>query len=267
MSQKWKPGVTPSGIPTRLIDASAGDETWILPKGNPGQRLIVRRTDYSPDRSVTLIAPEGWVVNGADSVSLISGALADLEVNYGNSWSGSVSPQSVVSNLNYPDGVTKASVVPRPVRIDVRDHGAVGDGVTDDRAALQAAINAVGAGGGEVCVPAGSYKVTSSLALRSGARIVGSGRGRSRILAAPGISTAVLLGTSGAAVVDVDIVDLCIDGAWGSVTVALAGMQVTNGSRITVERCDLQNLGGPGVLLQGLSGASGTPDSLSLIHI
>jgi hypothetical protein len=48
--------------------------------------------------------------------------------------------------------------------VSVKDFGAVGDGVTDDTAAIQAAITAVGiAGGGMVLFPAGTYKVSSSL--------------------------------------------------------------------------------------------------------
>lgn len=43
--------------------------------------------------------------------------------------------------------------------VSVKDFGAVGDGVTDDSAAIQAALNAVGAStnGGTVVLPAGSY--------------------------------------------------------------------------------------------------------------
>src|SRR3954464_9438355 len=39
-----------------------------------------------------------------------------------------------------------------PVFVDARDHGAVGDGKTDDTAALQAALDSVGAGGGTVLI-------------------------------------------------------------------------------------------------------------------
>jgi len=52
------------------------------------------------------------------------------------------------------------------------DFGAVGDGVTDDTAALQAALTV----GGAIYIPPGVYKVTSTLTLATNAWIVGAGR-------------------------------------------------------------------------------------------
>ena len=49
--------------------------------------------------------------------------------------------------------------------IDVREHGAVGDGVTDDAAAIQAAIDAVGSNGGTVFFPAAIYSIETQIIL------------------------------------------------------------------------------------------------------
>ncbi len=46
--------------------------------------------------------------------------------------------------------------------VNVRDHGAVGNGTTDDTAAIQAAVNSVAGTGGTVLVPAGTYRVIAS---------------------------------------------------------------------------------------------------------
>jgi hypothetical protein len=63
------------------------------------------------------------------------------------------------------------------------DFGAVGDGATDDTAAIQAAIVAAQSltgstlqgGGGIVLLPPGNYKITSTLSITSGCSIVGCG--------------------------------------------------------------------------------------------
>jgi hypothetical protein len=48
--------------------------------------------------------------------------------------------------------------------VSVKDFGAVGDGVADDTAAIQAAVtSAVSAGGGDVFFPGGDYKVTAPI--------------------------------------------------------------------------------------------------------
>jgi polygalacturonase len=60
--------------------------------------------------------------------------------------------------------------------VNVRDFGAVGDGVADDTAAIQAAINAIGASGGYVYLPAGIYRTTSTITITSNkTRIQGQG--------------------------------------------------------------------------------------------
>ena len=51
--------------------------------------------------------------------------------------------------------------------VNARDFGAVGDGVADDTAAIQKAIDAaLASGGGELFIPAGKYRITSTLFLR-----------------------------------------------------------------------------------------------------
>ncbi|MCX4608725.1 right-handed parallel beta-helix repeat-containing protein [Streptomyces mirabilis] len=59
---------------------------------------------------------------------------------------------------------------------NVRELGAVGDGITDDTAAIQAAIDAVStAGGGVVYLPRGTYKLTDALTLKSNVALQGDG--------------------------------------------------------------------------------------------
>ena len=60
--------------------------------------------------------------------------------------------------------------------VSVKDFGAVGDGVTDDTAAIQAAIDAVSAnGGGKVFLPEATYATTTAIKPKSNVHIVGEG--------------------------------------------------------------------------------------------
>jgi len=71
--------------------------------------------------------------------------------------------------------------------IDVWAFGARGDGVADDRAPIQAAIDQVArAGGGTVIIPEGRFLLASALIPRSRVTIRGTDRRRSILQAAPG---------------------------------------------------------------------------------
>jgi len=76
-----------------------------------------------------------------------------------------------------PAAVTRAEHI-----VNVRDHGAVGDGVTNDTAAIRAAIAAVG-GGGIVYAPAGDY-LCGGLVITSGVTLRGDGQGKTTLLMA-----------------------------------------------------------------------------------
>jgi polygalacturonase len=65
---------------------------------------------------------------------------------------------------------------------DVRFYGAKGDGTTNDQAAFQAAVNAVNAiGGGVVYVPAGTYMLTATLAMKEFVTLQGAGRDSTKL--------------------------------------------------------------------------------------
>lgn len=59
---------------------------------------------------------------------------------------------------------------------NVKDYGAKGDSITDDTAALQAALDAVGEGG-TVFMPAGIYKITATIYLKNNTLLQGAGSG------------------------------------------------------------------------------------------
>lgn len=87
----------------------------------------------------------------------------------------------------------------------VKDYGAVGNGTTDDTAALNAAMNAArlsnGRRGGHVIIPAGRYLVSAPINLYGGVSITGEGNwsadtafyNTSAIVAAPGFVGSAIL--------------------------------------------------------------------------
>ena len=66
------------------------------------------------------------------------------------------------------EAITKHIRAPRYFFINVRDYGAVGDGVSDDAPAVQKAINAAAQTGGTVFFPIGKYRIRTILTIPGG---------------------------------------------------------------------------------------------------
>ena len=72
-------------------------------------------------------------------------------------------------------------------QFNVKAHGATGDGETDDKAAIQSAIDAAEVNGGIVFFPPGTYLITDELDIdSSNVSLVGSGAGATTIIMADG---------------------------------------------------------------------------------
>src|SRR5574342_122199 len=82
--------------------------------------------------------------------------------------SGEIQSQPLNDNFSYLDGKINDYGF-----INVKDYGAIGDGITDDTTAIQSALNT----GLVIFFPKGIYKITSTLnILLSGTRVIGSGQ-------------------------------------------------------------------------------------------
>jgi len=98
-------------------------------------------------------------------------------------------------------GVTPVNYAYAP--INVKRYGAIGDGTTDDAAAIQRAIEVcVAQGGGDVIFPPGDYVITSSLDMRGhrAIRLIGEGAPPTGGAGVP--STLTLTTTSGSRLID-----------------------------------------------------------------
>ena len=121
--------------------------------------------------------------------------------------------------------------------ISVKAYGAVGDGVTDDTAAIQAAINACIAFKKSLYVPAGTYMVTG-LAYVSGDQtqinIYGDGRNKSKIKKLSGVSPILTVGNDGEFFhSNYSIRDITFDGAGLSVVC----LRLYNVARASIYSC------------------------------
>ncbi len=65
--------------------------------------------------------------------------------------------------------------------VDVKQFGAVGDGVTDDSGAIQAALAAVAIDGGCVVIPPGNYLISTTMIIADSVALVGTSREACRI--------------------------------------------------------------------------------------
>ena len=106
--------------------------------------------------------------------------------------------------------------------VSVKDFGAVGNGVADDRPAIQAAIDSLVASGGTVYVPDGTYRIGTSggtyggrpygILLKSKVSLVGASVGATIIKAGNALSADVIRSGVGSTLFDVTLSDFTLDG-------------------------------------------------------
>lgn len=117
-----------------------------------------------------------------------------------------------INDLLYHDNVQSGTKLYNRVNdsISVKDYGAKGDGVTDDTAAIQAALNSLSLTGGTVIIPASTsnYLFSSTLLVPFGVRLVGHGK-FSTIIRYTGNSAAV--STTGTTINTIQLENLTVD--------------------------------------------------------
>lgn len=137
-------------------------------------------------------------------------------------------------------------------RYNIRDYGALGDGITDDSTAIQSAIDAVSAaGGGNVYCPPGNYKC--NVILKSGVFLLGTIGGYGYLASNPitqtqfiANATGVVIDTPASSVKDCGIIGVNIEGL-GSRT-PCKGIRFQNVSGGVVKQVHVNNCADEAIL-------------------
>ncbi len=120
-----------------------------------------------------------------------------------NEWANVDKIDAAVGPEHNTDGTHKTihadDVITKGPWVDVRAFGAVGDGVADDAAAIQAAIDSLDVRRGVVFFPPGSYRITSTITIGGGITLLGSAGSNS-----PSMATEIKNDGTGVAITTTD---------------------------------------------------------------
>ncbi|PWT95925.1 MAG: hypothetical protein C5B53_10600 [Candidatus Melainabacteria bacterium] len=182
-------------------------------------------------------------------------AMASLVGFQSISFAGAASRQGFISGHVRSFGSHHLRIQqPPPVQaapmVNVRDFGATGNGVTDDTAAIQNAINAAHASGEGVFFPAGTYLHTNVITA-NGVSLVGAGGGSTLLANNQNASAVILTGVSPS------IQNLVINSVPAGANALFftdpnkASLAVVGGQNFVVQGITIvQGMGRPGVFLQ-----------------
>jgi hypothetical protein len=173
-----------------LLAGTRNTETYTA---TASQTVITTTFSYIPNvntiavvvNGLTLVPASDYTETNGNTVTLLNPLDAgdSVVVEFFGSTISSVGSENVGFLQAGTGAVARTSQSKLRESVSVKDFGAVGDGLVDDTAAIQAAIDSVYSKGGGVYFPNGTYKTTATLKVkRSYVTLSGAGRGASRIL-------------------------------------------------------------------------------------
>lgn len=162
-------------IQEEVITATAGQTVFNLSTINytPATNSLSVYID-----GVNQYVGDSYLETDSNTVTFTSGVHVGGEVKFTTAiqtTTGAVNADIVVYDPPFTGAVATNVENKLAQTVSVKDFGAVGDGVANDTAAIQAAINAMASVGGEVYVPVGLYKTTSTIVLDRKVTLRGQG--------------------------------------------------------------------------------------------
>lgn len=164
--------------------------------------LTVKSTGDTYQFDGSLLTPVDNATQITQRVNTLESSLGTAAFEDVSSFASPSDISSLVSNGSSISVIASASAYSRSLaarfseRTNVKDFGAVGDGVVDDTSAIQAAVNS--SIGKTVYFPSGFYKITAPILLPNSniIKIVGDGKYNSRIFANPAVSLTSIFDTN-----------------------------------------------------------------------
>lgn len=163
-----------------------------------GNRVLVKNQTDTTENGIYNVSTGAWTraldFDGAnDFVQATAIVVQQGSANAGSMWKVTTASPAVGSALAFDKltpgdadtveftqggtGATTRSAQDKlRERVSVKDFGAVGDGVADDTAEIQAAIDACQGTGAEIFFPRGSYKISSTLNITGAISLRGESR-------------------------------------------------------------------------------------------
>lgn len=185
-------------------------------------------------------------------LAVTTAKLADLSVTTAKLANSSVTDAKLANFVQDGTGAVGRSLHAKlKDSVSVKDFGAVGNGVANDKAAIQAAIDSLGSSGGSIYFPHGDYLIDSQLLIdKDRISLVGNGIGTKIICNNPTSGAIKVTKTSGY-LQFFTILDLQIKMNASSAVTSGAALELDE-----VSRCNIQNVyiddGFIGVLLKGV---------------
>ena len=249
--------------------------------------------DYSPGTNSLSVFVDGvnqygpgaqyaYTETDSNTVTFVSGLHVGAEVKFTTSQlqgGGAVDASQVSYQPPFTGGVATNVEAKLSQYVSVKDFGAVGDGTTDDAAAIQAAINS---GAKAIFFPHGEYYVTTGLIIGGPVTLVGEGiQGAgnsvvegSKISTDQNITLVTFDGSdgsnqgSGGGLIDMQLIQKKSGSGNQGIAVKITGTTTSlRANWIRIERCQVENYSGTytwtkGIIIDGtpVGGSNGVRD-------
>lgn len=168
-------------IDSSIVNTPVGIVTAYSSSSSPttAGSLIIENVALS-NVPVAIRGPSGTVLAGTTGSTTISAwgegnkYTPNGPTRFQGPFTANSRPSTLLSgSVYYSRSKPQYNALPTSSFLSVRSAGATGNGVTDDTAALQSVINAAASAGKVVYFDSGTYKVTSTLTIPPGSKLVG----------------------------------------------------------------------------------------------